>query len=212
MTRQQGILAVWDDDRGYGFIEADGSRDRVFVHIKSIGEIAIRPRLGDRVSFVLGTGRDGRPAAEDVVIAGANLRQREAESRGLPPPPVRIGMKSVLRFVGAVIILAFVAFAVSLGRAPLNLLWIYLALGAISFFRYWRDKRAAETDTWRSTERSLHLLDLVFGIVGGLIAQAVLRHKISKPNFAMVTGLITAAHIVALALLITGFVDYPGLR
>lgn len=212
MKRQQGTLKVWDDDRGFGFIEPEEGGERIFVHIKSIGEIATRPQPGDRVSFDVGKGRDGRPAAENVAIAGANPRDREAERRGLPPPPVRIGMKTVLRLVGAVIILAFVTFAVSLGRAPLNLLWIYLALGAISFFRYWRDKRAAEKDTWRSTERSLHLLDLVFGIVGGLIAQAVLRHKISKPNFAMVTGLITAAHIVALALLITGFVDYPGLR
>jgi uncharacterized membrane protein YsdA (DUF1294 family) len=121
-------------------------------------------------------------------------------------------MKSVLRLIGAAIILGFVAFAVSLGRAPLNLLWIYLIIGSISFFNYWRDKRAAEAGKLRVRENVLHLSDLVFGIVGGLIAQVVLRHKISKPNFAMVTGLITALHVVALALLITGYVDYPGLR
>lgn len=210
MTREQGTLKVWDDDRGFGFIEHDAGGERVFVHIKSIGEIATRPRLGDRVSFSLGTGRDGRPQARDVVIAGANPRQREAERRGLPPAPMRFGMKSILRLLGTALILAFVAFAVGQGRAPLNLLWIYLILGALSAFRYWRDKRAAEADTWRSTENSLHLLDLVFGIAGGLLAQAVLRHKISKPAFAMVTGLIAALHIVVLALLATGTVPYPG--
>jgi len=119
---------------------------------------------------------------------------------------------NIFRLVGAAIILAFVVFAVSLGRAPQNLLLIYLLIGAISFFNYWRDKRAAEAGKPRIRENVLHLSDLVFGIVGGLIGQVVLRHKTAKQEFGAITGLIAALHIVALALLITGFVAYPGLR
>lgn len=117
----------------------------------------------------------------------------------------------ILRIIGAVIILTFVALAVALGRAPTNLLLIYLIIGAISFFNYWRDKRAAEAGKQRVRENTLHLGDLVFGIVGGLIGKAVLRHKTAKQNYAAITGLIAALHIVALALLITGTVAYPGL-
>ena len=211
MGRQQGTLVVWNDDRGFGFIEPDQGGDRLFVHIKSIGEIATRPQPGDRVTYSIGTGRDGRPAADNVVIAGANPRDRAAERRGLPPPPVQYGIKPVIRILGAALIFAFCTAAVTLGRAPSNLLLIYLIIGVISFYRYWRDKRAAEEGTWRSSENSLHLGDLVFGIVGGLLAQAVLRHKVSKPQFAAVSGGIAALHIVGLTLLILGVVNYPGL-
>ena len=43
--QQAGRLATWDDDRGFGFIEADGG-ERVFVHIKSIARLANR-RMGE---------------------------------------------------------------------------------------------------------------------------------------------------------------------
>jgi len=124
---------------------------------------------------------------------------------------VQIGMKSVIRILGAALVLAFCALAVSLHRAPTNLLLIYLIIGAISFFNYWRDKRAAEAGTQRVREASLHLGDLVFGIAGGLLAQALLRHKTSKSEFGTVSGAIAALHIVGLTLLILGFYDYPGL-
>lgn len=120
-------------------------------------------------------------------------------------------MASVIRVIGAALIFGFCAFAVSLGRAPSNLLLIYLIIGAISFFNYWRDKRAAEAGKLRVRENTLHLGDLVFGIVGGLLAQAVLRHKTSKSEYATISGAIAALHMVGLALLILGFVNYPGL-
>ena len=118
---------------------------------------------------------------------------------------------NILRLVGAAIIVVFVVFAVSLGRVPQNLLWIYLLIGAISFFTYWRDKRAAQAGKERIRENVLHLSDLVFGIVGGLIGQVLLRHKTAKPEFGAITGMIAALHIVGLAAIITGVVSYPGL-
>jgi uncharacterized membrane protein YsdA (DUF1294 family) len=55
----------------------------------------------------------------------------------------------------------------------------------------------------------LHLADLAFGIVGGLLAQHVLRHKTYKLGFVMVTGLITALHVLTLGLIMVG-VYAPG--
>ena len=117
-------------------------------------------------------------------------------------------MARLIRIIGAALILGFCAFAVSLGRAPFNLLLIYLIIGAISFFNYWRDKRAAEAGTLRVRETTMHLSDLVFGIAGGLLAQAVL--PTAKPQFGTISGVIAALHIAGLALLILGVVDYPG--
>jgi uncharacterized membrane protein YsdA (DUF1294 family) len=60
-----------------------------------------------------------------------------------------------------------------------------------------------------STERRLHLADLTFGIVGGLLAQHVLRHKTYKPGFVTITALITALHVLTLGLIMFG-VFAPG--
>lgn len=116
----------------------------------------------------------------------------------------------LVRLGGAAVILGLVLFAVSLGRVPINILWIYLALGALSLGNYWRDKRAAQRDDRRVPERSLLLLDLVFGIAGGLVAQVVFRRKTAKAEFANMSALIAAIHIVVLTLLITGSIQYPG--
>jgi uncharacterized membrane protein YsdA (DUF1294 family) len=84
-----------------------------------------------------------------------------------------------------------------------------LIAGVASFLFYQADKRAAARREWREPERRLHLLDLTFGIIGGLLAQHVLRHKTYKPGFVMVTGLITALHVLTLGLIMFG-VYAPG--
>ncbi|HEY9012836.1 MAG TPA: DUF1294 domain-containing protein [Devosia sp.] len=115
-----------------------------------------------------------------------------------------------VRVLAALLVLGLAFAAVQLGRAPLDLFWIYLVLGALSFANYWRDKRAAEASRDRVPERSLLLLDLVFGIAGGLLAQALLRHKTAKPSFAPLSLAIAALHILGLALLVLGVVNYPA--
>lgn len=86
---------------------------------------------------------------------------------------------------------------------------LYLIAGIASFVFYQADKRAAERREWREPERRLHLLDLTFGIIGGLLAQHVLRHKTYKPGFVTVTALITALHVLTLGLIMFG-VYAPG--
>lgn len=80
----------------------------------------------------------------------------------------------------------------------------YLMLGVASVVTYWFDKRAAEAGRWRVRETSLHLIDAIGGIAGGLIAQQLLRHKTSKQSFIAVSALIAIAHIAALATLCLG--------
>ena len=200
MARQNGELVQWNDERGFGFITGDDG-ERCFVHISDIGRIATRPRVGDRVSFSAGRGTDGRPAAKEVKIAGANPLNRDASRRGAPvAPPSRNGM----RVAGAALILLLALAALALGRAPAWLPMAYLMLGVASVVTYWFDKRAAEAGRWRVRETSLHLIDAIGGIAGGLIAQQLLRHKTSKQSFITVSALIAIAHIAALATLCLG--------
>lgn len=194
MERQAGRLAVWNDQRGFGFVDADDGA-RLFVHISSIRRIATRPRLGDRVSFATGTERNGRPAAIDVMIAGANSVDLGSGQRGVTE---RSEPRDWARFGTSLFIVVLIMTAVVVDRAPLWVPVVYLGLGLLTALAYAADKRAAESGGWRTSERSLHGLDLLGGIAGGLLAQDLLRHKTAKPRFVAATYLIAILHVAAL--------------
>lgn len=118
-------------------------------------------------------------------------------------------MGTVIRLGGVVLIALGLLAATQLHMAPVWVSVAYLMLGAVSFGVYFFDKRAARRGDWRVTEASLHGIDLIGGIAGGLIGQAVFRHKTRKEGFVIVTALIAAAHFVALALLTLGFWHFP---
>lgn len=109
-----------------------------------------------------------------------------------------------VRIVLALAILALASLAPALGRAPVTLTPVYLALAVLAIIAYWRDKHAAEAGRRRTSEQTLHVLDLFGGIVGGLLAQALLRHKTAKPDFAAITYAIAALHLAGLLLLLFG--------
>lgn len=121
-------------------------------------------------------------------------------------------MAALVRGLAAVLIVLLALAAVQLGRAPLWLLVVYLALGVVSIGIYWADKAAAEAGRWRIPELRLLSIDLVGGIAGGLVAQALLRHKTRKASFAGTTWIIVLIHVFALATLVIGFWDFPGYR
>lgn len=62
----QGEVKVYKDDKGYGFIKPnDGSND-VFVHVSALPPGVQSLESGDKVSFELAKGRDGKMAAANV--------------------------------------------------------------------------------------------------------------------------------------------------
>ncbi len=110
------------------------------------------------------------------------------------------------RIAGAAILLAALMWARYGGQLPLWLLVAYLAMSVVSAALYWWDKRAANERRWRVAERTLHAVDLLGGIIGGLLAQAALHHKTAKASFGAITWAIAMLHLVGLALLATGIV------
>jgi cold shock protein len=64
--RLKGTVKWFNDVKGYGFItRADGGE--VFLHITNwLHETD--PRQGDKVTFVEGKGRDGRPLASQIMV------------------------------------------------------------------------------------------------------------------------------------------------
>lgn len=51
MMRHQGKVTKWVDDKGYGFISADGLTEQVFVHVSAFAKTQERPFVGEAVTF-----------------------------------------------------------------------------------------------------------------------------------------------------------------
>ena len=119
---------------------------------------------------------------------------------------------NVVRLAGAALLTFLLLAGRSLGRVPTWVLGVYLVMGIVSAVVYGLDKRAARNGRWRTPEATLHGLDLLGGIIGGLLMQQVLRHKTAKGDFIAVSMVIVALHIVAMLALIIGFysLDDPG--
>ena len=64
-----GRVKWFNTTKGFGFIEPeDGSRD-VFVHISAVQQAGLMElREGQRVSFELVPGKDGRQSAGDLTV------------------------------------------------------------------------------------------------------------------------------------------------
>lgn len=202
MARRLGTLVHWDDDRGFGFIEGT-DRQRVFVHISEIERIATRPRIGDQISFETGPGRNGKPEARMARIAGANPVGMAGARRQQPASIVWLGWRSLA--AGALTLALLLAIAA--GHAPVWLAIAYGGMGAWSFLFYRADKGFAETGQWRVSEALLLSVDLACGILGGLLAQQMFRHKTRKPSFIAMTGLVVLVHAFWLVGLAGGWIS-----
>ncbi len=66
-----GTIKWFNPAKGYGFIEPeDGSRD-VFVHISAVERAGLGTlNEGQKVSFEVVPGRDGKSSAENLAVVG----------------------------------------------------------------------------------------------------------------------------------------------
>ncbi|RXK56769.1 DUF1294 domain-containing protein [Oleiharenicola lentus] len=81
----------------------------------------------------------------------------------------------------------------------------------ITFVAYWHDKRSAQAQGWRTPEGILHLLELLGGWPGALIAQRWFRHKTVKVSYQVVFWLIVALHQLVAIDALRGWVGLKGL-
>lgn len=80
-----------------------------------------------------------------------------------------------------------------------------LLMSVLTLLCYGWDKRQSKRSGWRVPEKRLHLLSLLGGWPGALLAQRWLRHKTIKTRFRVVFWLTVVMHISAVGV-VTYFV------
>ncbi len=121
-------------------------------------------------------------------------RGKRRSSRGRP------GV--VLAVAVAVLYVGGVWAAVEAGCLPRYAPYVYALMSIVTYLVYRRDKDAAQGDTWRTSERKLHLLETLGGWPGALVAQWHLRHKNRKLPYQFVFWLIVILHLGTFAMLV----------
>ncbi|WP_172328808.1 cold-shock protein [Mangrovicoccus sp. HB161399] len=65
-----GTVKWFNQTKGFGFIQPDDGGKDVFVHISAVERAGIQNLPdGQKVSFEIETGRDGRQSARDLELA-----------------------------------------------------------------------------------------------------------------------------------------------
>lgn len=174
--RFAGFVKTWNDDRGFGFIEADQGGQEVFVHIKAFPARAGRPQLNQRVSFEIELNREGKKRAKNVEVERLRISSKPRQNNS----PAQWGTASLFAIPAFALVYLLVAFA---WRVPDWFAALYAGASVVCFGAYALDKSAAVAGNWRISESTLLFLGLAGGWPGAIVAQQVLRHKSNKASF-----------------------------
>lgn len=201
-----GELVQWNNKGGYGFVRDTAGND-FYVHISKLAEGQSRPRIGDVLRYDIATGRNGRPAAINVAVASA-APQPERTMADVKRSSGGVSRLTIgLRVSAATMMTLLILLAMVTHRAPLWLGLTYALMGTASALLYRFDKLYALSGRWRVSETNLHVVDFCFGIIGGLAAQEVYRHKTVKPRFVAMTWTIALVHVFGLTALALGWIN-----
>ncbi|MBC7760679.1 MAG: cold shock and DUF1294 domain-containing protein [Candidatus Saccharibacteria bacterium] len=184
--RQQGVLAAWNDDRGFGFITPAAGGSRLFVHVSAFPR-GRRPVDGCEVTYAEVRDERDRARAWEVRYV-ASLPVNSAGARGIP-----------MALATAALFFTLLVGLVVLDEVSVVLLAAYGLFSGVAFFLYGADKSAAEQGRWRTSESTLHTIALVGGWPGALVARRVFRHKTTKQPFRTIYWVTVIANCVTLA-------------
>jgi uncharacterized membrane protein YsdA (DUF1294 family)/cold shock CspA family protein len=193
--RYQGRLQDWNDDKGFGFVVPNGGGDRAFVHIKAFERTSQRPSNGLLISYEQRKDARGRLNAAAIRPASASKAQAAVKSSG-PAPRLPRTTLGLLAMAGVTVA----------WMAKLIPDWMMLAISGLSLLAlifYVSDKAAAQGNRWRTPESTLHMIALLGGWPGALLAQGLFHHKTSKRSFQRVFWATVVFNVIGLFLLLT---------
>lgn len=173
-------IVEWDPRKGFGYLRHQ--KGRLFIHRKDFAEHHKRPTKGDRIRYRVGTDTKGRRCAVQAVHVNDG------------------GKITVLTWLGLVLLLLMPVLAWShlllVDYPRFTCLWLlFPAVNLATYSAYKNDKARARAKAWRTSEASLHFLELLGGWPAALLAQRQFRHKCTKTSFQTTYWLVVALHL-----------------
>ena len=179
--RYQGQVIEWHDDKGYGFIQPlnpGQGENRIFLHIKSFSQRGPRPLAGALLEYEVIQDSKGRLNTQRV----SYVRRQSAQK-------IRPSVTGQSKAWRGWLITLYGAFIIALQlthQLPIWAMAIPVLLRGLTYLIYDLDKKAAQQGKQRIPEKNLHLLGLLGGWPGALLAQQKLRHKTAKTEFQQI--------------------------
>lgn len=173
-------IIEWDDQKGFGYLL--NQKGKLFLHRKDFAERHKRPVKGDRVHYQIGTDPKGRRCA--------------VEARHVNDG----GKITILTWISLILFPAMPIFAWShlmiINKLPILFLILpLLGINIFTYSTYKNDKANARAKAWRTSEASLHFLELIGGWPAAFVAQRQFRHKCSKGSFQVSYWAIVIIHV-----------------
>lgn len=87
-VRLSGTLSSWNDERGFGFIAQSNGQGNVFLHISALPRDGTRPTIGEKLTYEMGHGSNGKPRAVNVIrqaFGDTRNSKRLSPTRRSPP-------------------------------------------------------------------------------------------------------------------------------
>lgn len=180
--RTQGKIIKWKDDKGFGFVTPDEGGKDIFIHKNSFLNLSKKPEVGSVITFDILSTLEGKAWGVDILFHG----QKDPRNEKL----ITSTLTSILLILISFTSLASLSYFTYLKIIPIQITAVYFGISIMTFIIYRHDKLAAESNNWRTNEKLLHLLSLIGGWPGALIAQRTLHHKSKKINFQLVFWII----------------------
>ena len=116
---QNGVLVVWKDDSGFGFIKPDKGGKEILLQISAFQGLYRRPEVGDRISYKQVTTSNGKIRATEAFIQGVVLRSlpnKKIEERG---KALETAIRTII-LISIVVVSISIQFSKSSVRSPID--------------------------------------------------------------------------------------------
>ncbi len=193
---QRGRLVLWNDDKGFGFVRPDQGGEDFFIHITAFRRgTARRPAIGDHVHYQIAQEVRAKKRIAYAVLEGVPVQPVDRSSQ---EPGYRLRQWLIYIVIRLPFLLS--CWVLWTTRNPIPL-FLYVFLSTLTILFYGADKKRALRSRWRIPESYLHLLELLGGWPGALMAQKDFRHKLTKNSYQRIFWSIVALHGLVWALL-----------